>query len=53
MQSKSFSPSFQTKLTTVKNPYGSGGASVSIVKFLEEVSLDFNLKKSFFNLKHK
>jgi GDP/UDP-N,N'-diacetylbacillosamine 2-epimerase (hydrolysing) len=48
-----YSPSFQTKLTTVKNPYGSGGASVSIVKFLEEIGLDFKLKKNFFNLKQK
>jgi GDP/UDP-N,N'-diacetylbacillosamine 2-epimerase (hydrolysing) len=48
-----YSPSFQTKLATVKNPYGSGGASVSIVKFLEELCLDFKLKKKFFDIKTK
>jgi GDP/UDP-N,N'-diacetylbacillosamine 2-epimerase (hydrolysing) len=48
-----YSPLFQTKLTTVKNPYGSGGASDSIVKFLEEISLDFKLKKKFYDLKQK
>jgi GDP/UDP-N,N'-diacetylbacillosamine 2-epimerase (hydrolysing) len=45
-----YSKDFQKKLTTVKNPYGLGGASESIVKILEEISLDEVLKKTFFNL---
>ena len=47
---KLFSSDFQNKLTTVKNPYGCGGASESIVNILNEVSLDGLLKKKFCNL---
>ena len=47
---KLYSSDFQNKLTTVKNPYGSGGASESIVNILNEVSLDGLLKKKFYNL---
>ena len=45
-----YSPEFQDKLTTVKNPYGSGGASELIVKKLESFD-DINLlKKKFYDL---
>jgi GDP/UDP-N,N'-diacetylbacillosamine 2-epimerase (hydrolysing) len=47
---KLYSADFQNKLTTVKNPYGCGGASESIVNILNEVSLDGILKKKFYNL---
>ena len=47
---KLYSSDFQNKLTTVKNPYGCGGASESIVNILNEVSLDGLLKKRFYNL---
>ena len=47
---KLYSSDFQNKLTTVKNPYGCGGASESIVNILNEVSLDGLLKKKFNNL---
>jgi GDP/UDP-N,N'-diacetylbacillosamine 2-epimerase (hydrolysing) len=45
-----YSPEFQAKLTKVKNPYGSGGASDAIVEILKDVSLDGILKKQFFDL---
>ena len=48
---KLYSTEFQNKLTTVKNPYGSGGASESIVNILKKISLDGILKKKFYNLK--
>ena len=50
---KLYSADFQHKLTTVKNPYGSGGASESIVKILNEVSFKSLLKKKFYNLNQK
>ena len=46
-----YSPEFQEKLTTVKNPYGSGGASKKIVDILREISLDDILKKKFYDFK--
>jgi GDP/UDP-N,N'-diacetylbacillosamine 2-epimerase (hydrolysing) len=46
---KLFSKDFQELLATVKNPYGSKGASVAIVKILEQKSLLNLLKKSFYN----
>ena len=48
-----YSPQFQAKLGKVINPYGSGGASDSIVKFLEDFSFEFKVKKKFYNLKQK
>ena len=48
--SKVFDPSFRSKLTTTKNPYGSGGASEKIVKIIKNYDLRNLLKKSFFNL---
>lgn len=47
-----FSPSFVKKLSSIKNPYGNGGASASIVKILELKSFDNLLKKKFFNVSH-
>ena len=47
---KLYSSEFQQKLKTVKNPYGSGGASESIVKTLENISLKTILKKKFYNM---
>ena len=46
---KLYSPEFQKKLTTAKNPYGSGGASEVIVNILKEIFLDDILKKEFYN----
>ena len=47
---KLYSAEFQDKLSTVKNPYGSGGASEAIINILENVTLDGILKKKFYNL---
>ena len=47
---KLYSSEFQQKLKTVKNPYGSGGASDAIVKTLENISLKTILKKKFYNM---
>ena len=47
---KLYSADYQNRLTTVKNPYGCGGASESIVNILNDVSLDGLLKKGFYNL---
>lgn len=48
--SKIFDPFFRSKLTSMKNPYGSGGASEKIVKVIKNHDLENLLKKSFFNL---
>lgn len=45
-----FDPSFRSKLTSTKNPYGSGGASEKIVEVIKNHDLKNLLKKSFFNL---
>ena len=45
-----YSPEFQSMLPTVKNPYGTGGASKKIVKILEDASFNDLLKKTFFDL---
>jgi GDP/UDP-N,N'-diacetylbacillosamine 2-epimerase (hydrolysing) len=45
-----YSSSFQTKLKTVRNPYGEGGASDKIVQVLKEYPLESILKKSFHDL---
>ena len=47
---KLYSIEFQQKLKTVRNPYGSGGASEAIVKTLENISLKTILKKKFYNM---
>lgn len=46
-----FSLSFSKILNDVKNPYGNGGASTAIVKFIESASFDNLLKKHFYDLK--
>ena len=46
---KLYSTEFQDKLNTVKNPYGSGGASEAVVNILECISLDGILKKKFYD----
>ena len=48
-----YSTVFQNKLTTVKNPYGTGGASESILNILNNISLNGILKKKFYNLKQR
>lgn len=45
-----YSPVFQEKLKTVRNPYGDGGASKRVVEILERVSLESILKKRFYDL---
>ena len=50
---KLYSADYQNRLTTVKNPYGCGGASESIVNILNDVSLDGLLKKRFYNLNQR
>jgi GDP/UDP-N,N'-diacetylbacillosamine 2-epimerase (hydrolysing) len=45
-----FDPFFRSKLTSTKNPYGSGGASEKIVEVIKNHDLKNLLKKSFFNL---
>jgi GDP/UDP-N,N'-diacetylbacillosamine 2-epimerase (hydrolysing) len=44
-----FSSQFQAQLSVVQNPYGDGGASEAIIKFLESCSLKGILKKRFYN----
>jgi GDP/UDP-N,N'-diacetylbacillosamine 2-epimerase (hydrolysing) len=48
--SKVFDPSFRSKLTSMSNPYGSGGASEKVVEIIKNQDLKNLLKKSFFNL---
>jgi len=45
-----YSPEFKLNLTKTSNPYGTGGASLKIVKLLKEVSLDGIIKKPFYDL---
>jgi GDP/UDP-N,N'-diacetylbacillosamine 2-epimerase (hydrolysing) len=45
-----YSTEFQTTLTTVRNPYGDGGASQRVVETLASIQLDGILKKRFFDL---
>ena len=47
---KLFSKNFQEKLSKVKNPYGYGGASNSIIKILEKRLPKNILIKTFYNL---
>ena len=47
---KLYSTEFQDKLSTVKNPYGSGGASRAIINILENITLKGIIKKKFYNL---
>ena len=43
----SFTSGFLYQLKTTENPYGSGGASATIVEKLENIPFDNLLKKSF------
>jgi GDP/UDP-N,N'-diacetylbacillosamine 2-epimerase (hydrolysing) len=45
-----YSLDFQSTIKDVKNPYGEGGASELILKLLREHSLEFILKKSFYDV---
>lgn len=45
-----FRPSFQSKVKSTINPYGSGGASEKIVEVIKNYDLNNLLKKTFFNL---
>jgi GDP/UDP-N,N'-diacetylbacillosamine 2-epimerase (hydrolysing) len=42
-----YSPAFQERLRTVRNPYGEGGTSEKIVGLLRDYPLESILKKSF------
>ena len=46
-----YSDQFQKSLRHIKNPFGEGGASESIVAIIKSASLDDILKKHFFDLK--
>jgi GDP/UDP-N,N'-diacetylbacillosamine 2-epimerase (hydrolysing) len=45
-----YSPTFQSLLKSVRNPYGEGGASEKVVQVLRHAPLDFILKKTFHDL---
>jgi GDP/UDP-N,N'-diacetylbacillosamine 2-epimerase (hydrolysing) len=45
-----YSPDFQARLPTLRNPYGEGGASEKIMQVLRDQSLEAILKKSFHDL---
>ena len=45
-----YSDQFKRKLNKLENPYGVGGASQLVVKLLEELPLETNLKKIFYDL---
>lgn len=44
-----YSPAFQERLESVRNPYGDGGASRKIVEILETYPLQSILKKTFYD----
>jgi GDP/UDP-N,N'-diacetylbacillosamine 2-epimerase (hydrolysing) len=48
-----YSPEFQSRLPAVSNPYGEGGASARIVPILRDYPLEFILKKTFYDLRHR
>lgn len=45
-----YSPEFQARLSSVRNPYGDGGASDRIVELIRTVDLDGILKKKFYDM---
>ena len=47
-----YTQNFQSKLSLVENPYGDGGASEKITRYLESFDLNNILKKQFFNIDH-
>ena len=46
-----YSQEFQFKLANVVNPYGEIGASIKILKIIENIQYPINLKKKFYDLK--
>ena len=46
-----YSDMFQHSLSSVKNPYGDGGASIQIKQTIKTIPLDTLLKKKFYNIK--
>ncbi len=50
---KLYSNNFQNELMEVANPYGSGGASLKIVNFLEKTSFNDIIKKRFYDMEPK
>lgn len=46
---KLYTPEFQQRLSTIKNPYGEGGAVEKIIHILKSTPLDDLLKKSFYD----
>lgn len=47
---KALSNDFRVSLATLRNPYGSGGASKKIIQILENTQFNDLLKKSFYDL---
>ncbi len=45
-----YEPEFRSRLATVRNPYGNGGASAAIVELVGNLPLEGILEKSFFDL---
>lgn len=45
-----YTAGFQTRVSTVRNPYGDGGASERVIETIGRVALDGILKKTFFDL---
>jgi len=45
-----YSSDFQTSLSGVRNPYGTGGASDKVVRILKHCSLDGIIRKAFYDL---
>jgi GDP/UDP-N,N'-diacetylbacillosamine 2-epimerase (hydrolysing) len=47
---RSLSEDFQSKLESVRNPYGNGGASKKIVEIISSIDLHSLIKKQFYDL---
>lgn len=45
-----YSPTFQSALSLVQNPYGEGGAAEKVVRILRDCQLDSLLKKAFHDI---
>lgn len=50
---KVYSPEFQSRLPSVENPYGTGGASVMIKDIIKQTDLDGIIIKKFYDIDHK
>lgn len=46
-----YSPDFQARLSTVRNPYGEGGASEAIVEIIERRISEDLIKKAFYDIR--